>query len=138
RLSFGKVPEALKVPDLVSIQTESFAWLIGSDEWRTREAARLGVDPKSLKSGLEEVFEDVSPIQDNQGDMQLSFANPILEEPKYSIEESKDRSKTYAAPFYVEAEFMNNKTGEIKTQTIYMGDLQLMTDKGTFVINGSE
>lgn len=138
RLSFGKVPEALEVPNLVSIQTESFGWLIGSEDWRSREAARLGVDPKSLKSGLEEVFEDVSPIQDNQGDMQLSFANPILEEPKYTIEESKDRSKTYSAPFYVEAEFMNNKTGEIKTQTIYMGDLQLMTDKGTFVINGSE
>src|SRR5690606_5828438 len=79
-----------------------------------------------------------SPIEDLGETMQLSFANPELEEPKYSIEECKERGKTYAAPLYVNAEFMNHMTGEIKTQTVFMGDCPLMTEKGTFIINGTE
>ena len=70
--------------------------------------------------------------------MQLSFTDPELEDPKYSIEECKERGKTFAAPLYVNAEFMNHLTGEIKTQTVFMGDFPLMTEKGTFIINGTE
>ena len=70
--------------------------------------------------------------------MQLSFTDPELEEPKYTIDECKERGKTYAAPLYVNAEFMNHLTGEIKTQTVFMGDFPLMTEKGTFIINGTE
>jgi len=90
------------------------------------------------KSGLEEIFEEISPIEDLGETMQLSFTNPYLEEQKYSIDECKERGKTYAAPLYVEAEFMNHMTGEIKTQTVFMGDFPLMTEKGTFIINGTE
>ena len=89
-------------------------------------------------SGLGEIFEEISPIEDLGETMQLSFTNPYLEPEKYSIEECKERGKTYAAPLYVEAEFMNHLTGEIKTQTVFMGDFPLQTDKGTFIINGSE
>ncbi|GMA95639.1 DNA-directed RNA polymerase subunit beta [Pseudolysinimonas kribbensis] len=89
-------------------------------------------------TGLDEIFEEISPIEDLSETMQLSFSNPELEEPKYSIDECKERGKTYAAPLYVNAEFMNHMTGEIKTQTVFMGDFPLMTDKGTFIINGTE
>jgi len=89
-------------------------------------------------SGLEEIFEEISPIEDLGETMQLSFTNPYLEPEKYSIEECKERGKTYAAPLYVEAEFMNHQTGEIKTQTVFMGDFPLQTGRGTFIINGTE
>jgi DNA-directed RNA polymerase subunit beta len=122
-VSFAKVTDALTVPDLLALQTESFDWLIGSE----------GSD---VRSGLEEIFEEISPIENDR--MQLSFTNPYLEEKKYELDECKERGKTYAAPLYVEAEFMNHDTGEIKTQTVFMGDFPLMTPKGTFVINGTE
>ncbi len=122
RVSFAKVSDALKVPDLLALQTESFKWLIGED----------GAE----KSGLTEIFEEISPIENDT--MQLSFTNPYLEDKKYELDECKERGKTYAAPLYVEAEFMNHMTGEIKTQTVFMGDFPLMTPKGTFVINGTE
>jgi DNA-directed RNA polymerase subunit beta len=112
----------LTVPDLLALQTESFKWLIGEDG--------------AAKSGLTEIFEEISPIENDT--MQLSFTNPYLEEKKYELDECKERGKTYAAPLYVEAEFMNHMTGEIKTQTVFMGDFPLMTPKGTFVINGTE
>ena len=123
RVSFAKVTDALTVPDLLALQTESFDWLIGSE----------GSD---VRSGLEEIFEEISPIENDR--MQLSFTNPYLEDKKYELDECKERGKTYAAPLYVEAEFMNHDTGEIKTQTVFMGDFPLMTPKGTFVINGTE
>jgi DNA-directed RNA polymerase subunit beta len=122
-VSFAKVTDALTVPDLLALQTESFDWLIGSE----------GSD---VRSGLEEIFEEISPIENDR--MQLSFTNPYLEDKKYELDECKERGKTYAAPLYVEAEFMNHDTGEIKTQTVFMGDFPLMTPKGTFVINGTE
>jgi DNA-directed RNA polymerase subunit beta len=121
-VSFAKVTDALTVPDLLALQTESFKWLIGEDG--------------AAKSGLTEIFEEISPIENDT--MQLSFTNPYLEEKKYELDECKERGKTYAAPLYVEAEFMNHMTGEIKTQTVFMGDFPLMTPKGTFVINGTE
>ena len=140
RLSFAKISDTLTVPDLLALQTESFDWLVGNEAWRDRlaEAQAAGRTDVALQSGLEEIFEEISPIEDLSETMQLSFTNPYLEPEKYSIEECKERGKTYAAPLYVEAEFMNHQTGEIKTQTVFMGDFPLQTDKGTFIINGTE
>jgi DNA-directed RNA polymerase subunit beta len=140
RLSFAKITDTLTVPDLLALQTDSFDWLVGSDAWKARvaEAQAAGRTDLPTQSGLEEIFEEISPIEDLSETMQLSFTNPFLEEKKYSLEECKERGKTYAAPLYVEAEFMNHLTGEIKTQTVFMGDFPLMTDKGTFIINGTE
>ncbi len=140
RLSFAKITDTLTVPDLLSLQTESFDWLVGSDQWteRAAEAKAAGRQDLPANSGLEEIFEEISPIEDLGETMQLSFTNPFLEERKYSIDECKEKGKTYSAPLYVEAEFMNHQTGEIKTQTVFMGDFPLMTPKGTFVINGTE
>ncbi|MDF2580706.1 MAG: DNA-directed polymerase subunit beta, partial [Microbacterium sp.] len=140
RLSFAKISDKLTVPDLLALQTESFDWLVGNDAWKARlaEAQAAGRTDVALQSGLEEIFEEISPIEDLGETMQLSFTNPYLEPEKYSIEECKERGKTYAAPLYVEAEFMNHLTGEIKTQTVFMGDFPLQTGKGTFIINGTE
>ncbi|GAA2858741.1 DNA-directed RNA polymerase subunit beta [Microbacterium arabinogalactanolyticum] len=140
RLSFAKISDTLTVPDLLALQTESFGWLVGNDDWKARvaEAKKAGRSDVPEVSGLGEIFEEISPIEDLGETMQLSFTNPYLEPEKYSIEECKERGKTYAAPLYVEAEFMNHLTGEIKTQTVFMGDFPLQTDKGTFIINGSE
>jgi DNA-directed RNA polymerase subunit beta len=140
RLSFAKISDTLTVPDLLALQTESFDWLVGGEAWKERlaEAQAAGRTDVPTQSGLEEIFEEISPIEDLGETMQLSFTNPYLEEQKYSIDECKERGKTYAAPLYVEAEFMNHMTGEIKTQTVFMGDFPLMTEKGTFIINGTE
>ncbi|KEP72896.1 DNA-directed RNA polymerase subunit beta, partial [Microbacterium sp. SUBG005] len=140
RLSFAKISDKLTVPDLLALQTESFDWLVGNEAWKARvaEAQAAGRTDVPEISGLEEIFEEISPIEDLSETMQLSFTNPYLEPEKYSIEECKERGKTYAAPLYVEAEFMNHQTGEIKTQTVFMGDFPLQTDKGTFIINGTE
>lgn len=140
RVSFAKISDTLTVPDLLALQTESFNWLVGGDGWKARleEAQAAGRTDVPSRSGLDEIFEEISPIEDLGETMQLSFTNPYLEEQKYSIDECKERGKTYAAPLYVEAEFMNHMTGEIKTQTVFMGDFPLMTEKGTFIINGTE
>ncbi|MGM7679988.1 DNA-directed RNA polymerase subunit beta [Microbacterium sp. A94] len=140
RLSFAKISDTLEVPDLLALQTESFDWLVGNEAWKTRlaEGKKAGRTDLNEFSGLEEIFEEISPIEDLSETMQLSFTNPYLEPEKYSIDECKERGKTYAAPLYVEAEFMNHQTGEIKTQTVFMGDFPLQTGKGTFIINGTE
>ena len=140
RLSFAKITDTLKVPDLLDLQTESFAWLVGNEEWQQRvaQAEKEGRQDLPSRTGLEEIFEEISPIENLDETMQLSFTNPYLEEEKYTLDQCKERGKTYAAPLYVEAEFMNHNTGEIKTQTVFMGDFPLMTEKGTFVINGTE
>ena len=140
RLSFAKITDTLTVPDLLALQTESFDWLVGNEHWQKRveEAKKEGRQDLPSRTGLEEIFEEISPIENLDETMQLSFTNPYLEPEKYSIFECKERGKTYAAPLYVEAEFMNHVTGEIKTQTVFMGDFPLMTEKGTFIINGTE
>ena len=140
RLSFAKVTDTLTVPDLLALQTESFDWLVGNDAWKARVEAAVEAGRQDLPetTGLEEIFEEISPIEDLGETMQLSFTNPELEPPKYTIDECKEKGKTYSAPLYVNAEFMNHLTGEIKTQTVFMGDFPLMTPKGTFVINGTE
>jgi len=135
RVSFAKIREPLQVPGLLDLQTESFAWLVGAPDWRERAAAR---GDGGLVGGLEEVLGELSPIEDFSGSMSLSFSDPRFEEVKASIDECKDKDMTYAAPLFVTAEFINNNTGEIKSQTVFMGDFPMMTDKGTFIINGTE
>jgi DNA-directed RNA polymerase subunit beta len=135
RTSFAKIREPLEVPNLLALQTDSFDWLIGNEAWQQRAAT--GQDA-SVESGLAEILGEISPIEDFSGSMSLSFSNPRFEDVKASIEECKDKDMTYAAPLFVTAEFTNNTTGEIKSQTVFMGDFPMMTRKGTFVINGTE
>ena len=140
RISFAKIREPLEVPNLLALQTESFDWLLGNEKWQERVAAASGQGRQDAPdtSGLEEIFEEISPIEDYNGSMSLSFRDHRFEPPKYSIDECKERDMTYSAPLFVTAEFMNATTGEIKSQTVFMGDFPLMTDRGTFVINGTE
>ena len=140
RISFAKIHEPLEVPNLLDLQVESFDWLIGNETWANRVAAAQaeGRTDVNTKSGLEEIFEEISPIEDLSQTMSLSFRDNRFEEPKHTVDECKDQDFTYAAPLFVTAEFMNHETGEIKSQTVFMGDFPLMTDKGTFVINGTE
>ncbi|MFU8841339.1 MAG: DNA-directed RNA polymerase subunit beta [Nitriliruptoraceae bacterium] len=120
RLSFARIHEALPVEelDLVAIQSHSFNWLI--------------------EQGLGDIFNEISPIEDSQGKMALSFLDHRFDEPKYSVAECKEKDLTYAAPLFVTAEFLNKEDGTIKSQTVFMGDFPVMSDKGTFIINGTE
>ncbi len=140
RLSFAKIREPLEVPDLLALQTESFDWLLGNEAWQARVAAAEaeGRTDMPTTSGLEEIFEEISPIEDFSGSMSLSFRDHRFEEQKYSIEECQEKDMTYSAPLFVTAEFINNSTGEIKSQTVFMGDFPLMTPRGTFIVNGTE
>jgi len=119
RQSFSKIEEVVELPYLIEIQHKSYQWF--------------------LKEGLKEVFDDISPIQDFTGNLILEFVDYTLEdEPKYSVEECKDRDVTYAAPLKVKVRLINKETGEVKEQEVFMGDFPLMTEKGTFIINGAE
>ncbi len=119
RMSFSRIGEVLEMPNLIEVQKNSYKWF--------------------LEEGLKEVFRDVSPITDYQGNLVLDFIDYRLDDqPKYSIAECKERDTTYAAPLRVRASLLNRETGEVKEQDIYMGDFPLMTDSGTFVINGAE
>ncbi len=118
RVSFSRIPEVLPLPDLIGIQRQSFDWL--------------------LRDGLAEVLSEVSPIEDFTETYQLVFGKHQFKDIKYSVEECKDKDMTYSAPLFVEAAFINKETGEIKEQEVFMGDFPMMTDKGTFVINGTE
>jgi DNA-directed RNA polymerase subunit beta len=123
RYSFGNLQEALPLPDLIAVQRDSFRWF--------------------LEQGLSEAFRDISPIRDFTETLQLELEfDPHDEDlkpyPKFSVEECKEKDMTYSAPIFVRARFINASTGEIKEQTVFMGDFPMMTDKGTFVINGTE
>jgi DNA-directed RNA polymerase subunit beta len=118
RLSFGKIPEILRIPDLIAIQRQSFEWL--------------------MTDGLRETFEEISPIEDYTGQMALTFGEHRFEEPEFSIEECREKDHTYSRKLHVQAEFQNRNTGEIKSQSVFMGDFPVMTDQGTFIINGTE
>lgn len=135
RVSFAKLREPLEVPGLLDVQTDSFEWLIGSPRWRESAAERGDVNPVG---GLEEVLYELSPIEDFSGSMSLSFSDPRFDDVKAPVDECKDKDMTYAAPLFVTAEFIINNTGEIKSQTVFMGDFPMMTEKGTFIINGTE
>ena len=140
RASFAKIREPLAAPDLLKLQTSSFDWLLGREEWKVVVAQSIsdGNNEIPQASGLTEIFEEISPIEDFAGAMSLSFRDHRFEPPKYTVDQCKDKDFTYSAPLFVTAEFMNNETGEIKSQTVFMGDFPLMTNKGTFVINGTE
>jgi len=123
RFSFANLQEVLPLPDLIAIQRDSFQWF--------------------LDRGLSEAFSDISPIQDFTGQLSLELefdaSDPDLRPPpKFSVEECREKDMTYAAPVFVRARFMNAQTGEIKEQTVFMGDFPMMTDRGTFIINGTE
>ena len=119
RMSYGKINEVLEMPNLIEIQINSYNWF--------------------LKEGLKEVFHDVSPIADYNANLLLEFIDYRLDdEPKYDIEECKERDATYAAPLRVKVRLINKESGEIKEQEIFMGDFPLMTPSGTFIINGAE
>ncbi|HEX5119607.1 MAG TPA: DNA-directed RNA polymerase subunit beta [Pseudonocardiaceae bacterium] len=135
RVSFAKIREPLGVPNLLDLQIQSFEWLTGDEAWFQR---RVDEGDEAPVGGLEEVLNEISPIEDFSGSMSLSFSGPRFDEVKASVEECKDKDMTYAAPLFVTAEFTNHTTGEIKSQTVFMGDFPMMTDKGTFVINGTE
>jgi DNA-directed RNA polymerase subunit beta len=132
RVSFAKLREPLEVPNLLALQTDSFDWLVGNPAWRARQE-----DP-SISSGLDEILAEISPIEDFSGELSLSFSDPRFDEVKATEEECRDKDMTYSAPLFVTAEFVNGETGEIKSQTVFMGDFPMMTSKGTFIINGTE
>ncbi|MBL6593250.1 MAG: DNA-directed RNA polymerase subunit beta, partial [Candidatus Aquiluna sp.] len=136
RPSFAKHSDPVEIPDLLSLQTESFDWLVGAPAWRA-------IAGKAAKTGLDEVFEEISPIEDSSNAAQdakmgLSFSDPELFDPPYTPDECKEKGKSYTQPLYIKAEFTNYLTGEIKSQTVFMGDFPVMTGKGTFIINGTE
>lgn len=118
RYSFAKLVDVLELPNLIEVQRSSYQWF--------------------LQEGLRETFQEVSPIQDFTGNLILEFVDYSLGEPKYSVEECKERDVTYAAPLRVKVRLHNKETGEVKEQDVFMGDFPLMTDKGTFIINGAE
>jgi DNA-directed RNA polymerase subunit beta len=123
RYSFANLAEPLELPDLIAVQRESFDWF--------------------LNEGLAETFRDISPIKDFSEALQLELElDPDDEDlrppPKFTVEECKEKDMTYSAPIFVRARFMNRNTGEIKEQTVFMGDFPMMTEKGTFIINGTE
>jgi DNA-directed RNA polymerase subunit beta len=118
RRTFSKLSEVLPPPNLISVQKESFDWF--------------------LDSGLGETLRDISPIEDFTGNLALQFISHRFENPKFDEDECKEKDMTYSRPLFVTAAFMNKETGEIKEQTVFMGDFPMMTGKGTFIINGTE
>ncbi|MBR3721385.1 MAG: DNA-directed RNA polymerase subunit beta, partial [Selenomonadaceae bacterium] len=118
RYSYARIKEVMEMPHLLDIQRNSYKWF--------------------LDAGLSEIFKDISPITDFTGNLVLTFESFSLGEPKYSLAECKERDVTYSAPLRVNVRLFNRETGEIKEQEVFMGDFPLMTDTGTFIINGAE
>ncbi len=118
RLSFAKIPEVLPLPDLLAVQHESFRWF--------------------LEEGFQEIFDEISPIEDFTGSLALELVDHRFGDPSRTIEEAKERDENYSRPLHVTARFVNRETGEIKEQQVFLGDFPLMTDKGVFIINGTE
>ena len=112
RRSFARISEVLELPNLIEIQTASYEWF--------------------LEEGLREMFQDISPIEDFTGNLSLEFVDYSLGEPKYSVDESKERDVTYAAPLRVKVRLHNKETDEVKEQDVFMGDFPFMTETGTF------
>ncbi|RFT38876.1 DNA-directed RNA polymerase subunit beta, partial [Bifidobacteriaceae bacterium NR015] len=140
RVNFGSICEPIDVPYLLGVQTDSFDWLIGSERWKKRvaEDEANGTHTVPHVSGLDEVFQEISPIENFAETMSLTFSDPYFEEPRHTVLECKEKDYTYSAPLYVNAEFENGETGEIKSQTVFMGDFPLQTPHGTFIIGGTE
>ena len=140
RVNFGSIREPIDVPYLLGVQTDSFDWLIGNERWQKRVEEDLanGTNTVPHTSGLDEVFQEISPIENFAQTMSLTFSDPYFEEPRHTVQECKEKDYTYSAPLYVNAEFENGDTGEIKSQTVFMGDFPLQTPHGTFIIGGTE
>ena len=118
RLSFAKIPKVLDIPDLLIIQKDSFKWFI--------------------EEGLKEILDEISPIEDFSGRFSLEFLNHYFDEPLKTLEDCKITDSTYSQPLYVTAQFLDRETGQIKQQTVFLGDFPIMSDTGTFIINGTE
>ena len=118
RRSFAKIPDVMDVPNLIAIQTESFKWF--------------------TTEGLDQAFADISPIENSTKDMCVEFGDHRFGDPKFSVDECKEKDVSYQAPLFVEIRFINKETGEIKEQEVFVGDFPLMTPRGTFIINGTE
>ncbi|MBW4869940.1 MAG: DNA-directed RNA polymerase subunit beta [Clostridiaceae bacterium] len=119
RMSYSRIDEVLDLPDLIEVQKSSYEWF--------------------LNEGLREVFEDISPIQDYTGNLILEFVDYYIgDDPKYDEDEARERDANYSAPLKVKVRLINKETGEVKEQEVFMGDFPLMTEKGTFIINGAE
>ena len=118
RRSFSRIKNTYELTDLLEIQKKSYQWFI--------------------EKGIKEVFEDLFPVENFSGTLSLEFGDYHLDEPRYTIRQSKDRETTYAAPLKVEVRLFNHETGEVKEQEIFLGDMPIMTDSGSFVINGAE
>ena len=118
RRSFAKIPDVMDVPNLIAIQTDSFKWF--------------------MSEGLDQAFQDIAPIENNTKDMCVEFGDHRFGDPKYTVDECKEKDVSYQAPLYVEIRYINRETGEIKEQEVFMGDFPLMTNRGTFIINGTE
>ena len=140
RVNFGSIKEPIDVPYLLGVQTDSFDWLVGNERWKKRveEDEANGTNTVPHVSGLDEVFHEISPIENFAQTMSLTFSDPYFEEPRHTVQECKEKDYTYSAPLYVNAEFENGETGEIKSQTVFMGDFPLQTPHGTFIIGGTE
>ncbi|AGP31623.1 DNA-directed RNA polymerase subunit beta [Corynebacterium terpenotabidum Y-11] len=137
RYSFAKIHAPIEVPGLLDVQRESFAWLVGTPEWRARRQAQAEEGDR-VTSGLEDILDELSPVEDYSENMSLTLSEPRFDDVKNTIDECKDKDINYSAPLYVTAEFTNALSGEIKSQTVFIGDFPMMTDKGTFIINGTE
>ncbi|MDN6619349.1 MAG: DNA-directed RNA polymerase subunit beta, partial [Corynebacterium variabile] len=137
RYSFAKIDAPIEVPGLLDVQRESFAWLVGTPEWRARRQAQAEEGTR-VTSGLEDILDELSPVEDYSENMSLTLSEPRFDDVKNTIDECKDKDINYSAPLYVTAEFTNALSGEIKSQTVFIGDFPMMTDKGTFIINGTE
>lgn len=118
RRSFSRIKEILPLPNLTDVQTESYKWF--------------------LDEGVKEVFDDIMPISDASGRLTLEYVDYKLQEPKYTVDESRKHDATYSAPMHVTLKLTNHETGEIKTQDVFFGDLPLMTKSGSFIVNGAE
>ena len=142
RVTFAKIREPLEVPNLLALQVDSFDWLLGNEVWKDR------IDGRHAPQGRTDLADEVRPrrrssrrsarSRTSRAPCPCRSREPEFYDPKNSVDECKERDFTYSAPLFVTAEFMNNETGEIKSQTVFMGDFPLMTNKGTFVINGTE
>ena len=140
RVTFGSIKDPIDVPYLLGVQPDSFDWLIGNERWKARveEDEKTGTTAVAHPSGLDEVFNEISPIENFAQTMSLTFSDPYFEEPRHTVQECKEKDYTYSAPLSVSAEFENGDTGEIKSQTVFMGDFPLQTPHGTFIIGGTE
>lgn len=118
RINFGRIPEVMELPNMIAVQKESFN--------------------RFMNEGLDEAFQEICPIENNMKTLEVTFGAHEFGEPRHTVEECREKDITYQVPLLIEVRFVNKETGEIKEQVVFMGDFPLMTDAGTFIINGTE